>query len=70
VATSLDEHWMLFLVEGIVPVMLGPIAIVVRPIATLAVEVLFDWLFSSAVRAGPGCLNSFFRVDKWSVCRG
>jgi uncharacterized membrane protein HdeD (DUF308 family) len=52
VATSLDEHWMLFLVEGIVPVMLGPIAIVVPPIATLAVEILFDWLFSSAVLPG------------------
>jgi uncharacterized membrane protein HdeD (DUF308 family) len=45
VAKSLHEHWMLFLVEGIVLVVLGLIAIVVPPIATLAVEILFGWLF-------------------------
>jgi uncharacterized membrane protein HdeD (DUF308 family) len=45
VATSLHEHWVLFLVEGIVLVVLGLIAIVVPPIATLAVEILFGWLF-------------------------
>jgi uncharacterized membrane protein HdeD (DUF308 family) len=45
VATSLHEHWVLFLVEGIVLVALGLIAIMVPPIATLAVEILFGWLF-------------------------
>jgi uncharacterized membrane protein HdeD (DUF308 family) len=45
VATSLHEHWMLFLVEGLVLVVLGLVAIVVPPIATLAVEILFGWLF-------------------------
>ncbi len=45
VATSLHEHWVLFLVEGIVLVVLGLLAIVVPPIATLAVEILFGWLF-------------------------
>ena len=45
VANSLHEHWRLFLVEGIVLVVLGLIAIVVPPIATLAVEILFGWLF-------------------------
>ena len=45
VASSLHEHWKLFLVEGIVLVVLGLIAIVVPPIATLAVEILFGWLF-------------------------
>jgi uncharacterized membrane protein HdeD (DUF308 family) len=45
VATSLREHWVLFLVEGIVLVVLGLLAIVVPPIATLAVEILFGWLF-------------------------
>ena len=24
----------------------------------------------SASRAGAGCLNSFYRFDKWSLCRG
>ena len=45
VATSLHEHWVLFLIEGIILVVLGLIAIVVPPIATLAVELLFGWLF-------------------------
>jgi uncharacterized membrane protein HdeD (DUF308 family) len=45
VATSLHEHWMLFLVEGLVLLVLGLVAIVVPPIATLAVEILFGWLF-------------------------
>ena len=45
VATSLHEHWKLFLVEGIVLVVLGLIAIVIPPIATLAVELLVGWLF-------------------------
>jgi uncharacterized membrane protein HdeD (DUF308 family) len=45
VASSLHEHWKLFLVEGIVLIVLGLIAIVLPPIATLAVEILFGWLF-------------------------
>jgi uncharacterized membrane protein HdeD (DUF308 family) len=45
VASSLHEHWVMFLVEGIVLVVLGLIAIVLPPIATLAVEILFGWLF-------------------------
>jgi uncharacterized membrane protein HdeD (DUF308 family) len=45
VATSLHEHWVLFLVEGVVLVVLGLLAIVLPPIATLAVEILFGWLF-------------------------
>ncbi len=44
-ATSLHEHWRLFLVEGIILVVLGVAAIVIPPIATLAVELLFGWLF-------------------------
>jgi uncharacterized membrane protein HdeD (DUF308 family) len=35
----------LFLVEGVVLVVLGLLAIVLPPIATLAVEILFGWLF-------------------------
>jgi uncharacterized membrane protein HdeD (DUF308 family) len=45
VATSLHEHWVLFLVEGLVLVVLGLAAIVLPPIATLAVEILVGWLF-------------------------
>ncbi len=45
VETSIREHWLLFLIEGIVLVILGLVAIVVPPIATLAVAVLVGWLF-------------------------
>jgi len=44
-ATSLHEHWRLFLVEGIILVVLGVAAFVIPPIATLAVELLCGWLF-------------------------
>jgi uncharacterized membrane protein HdeD (DUF308 family) len=52
VATTLHEHWKLFLVEGIILVVLGMAAIVVPPIATLAVEILFGWLFLISGVAG------------------
>src|ERR1700726_4912270 len=45
VASSLHEHWVLFLIEGIILVVLALLAIVLPPIATLAVEILFGWLF-------------------------
>jgi uncharacterized membrane protein HdeD (DUF308 family) len=45
VAPPLHEHWVLFLVEGIILVILGLAAIAIPPIATLAVELLFGWLF-------------------------
>ena len=45
VASSLHQHWVMFLVEGIILLVLGLLAIVVPPIATLAVEILFGWLF-------------------------
>src|ERR1700746_1664740 len=52
VTTSLHEHWVLFLIEGIVLVILGLAAIVIPPIATLAVEILFGWLFLISGIAG------------------
>ena len=52
VATSLHEHWVLFLVEGIILVILGLAAIVIPPIATLAVEILVGWLFLISGIAG------------------
>ena len=44
VARSIHEHWGLFLAEGIILVLLGIIAIVVPPIATLAFTILIGWL--------------------------
>jgi uncharacterized membrane protein HdeD (DUF308 family) len=44
VATSLHAHWRFFLVEGLVLFALGVIAIVVPPVATVAVEILIGWI--------------------------
>jgi uncharacterized membrane protein HdeD (DUF308 family) len=43
-ATSLSEHWRLFLFEGIVLLLLGFTAIAIPPLATFAVEILIGWL--------------------------
>jgi uncharacterized membrane protein HdeD (DUF308 family) len=45
VATALHDHWKMFLIEGIVLLILGFIAIVIPPLATLAVTILLGWLF-------------------------
>lgn len=44
-AKSMIRHWRLFLVEGIVLVILGLIAIVIPPLATFAVTVVLGWIF-------------------------
>jgi uncharacterized membrane protein HdeD (DUF308 family) len=44
IATSLSEHWRLFLFEGIVLLLLGFAAIAIPPLATFAVEILIGWL--------------------------
>lgn len=64
VARTLREHWKLFLIEGIVLVVLGLLAIAVPPLAGLAVTILFGWLFlisgvvelvtTFAMRQAPG----------------
>src|SRR5215470_17049340 len=43
-ATALHEHWVLFLIEGIVLLILGAIAVIIPPIATLAVTIFLGWL--------------------------
>jgi uncharacterized membrane protein HdeD (DUF308 family) len=49
---TLHEHWRLFLAEGIILVVLGLLAIIVPPIATLAVAILIGWLFLISGIAG------------------
>jgi uncharacterized membrane protein HdeD (DUF308 family) len=44
-AQSVREHWVLFLIEGIVLVVLGVLAIIVPMLATIAVAILIGWLF-------------------------
>jgi uncharacterized membrane protein HdeD (DUF308 family) len=45
VASSLHEHWVLYLVEGIVLVILGVAAVIIPPLATLAFALFLGWLF-------------------------
>jgi uncharacterized membrane protein HdeD (DUF308 family) len=40
----MQQHWKQFLTEGIILLILGLVAIVLPPIATLAVELLIGWL--------------------------
>src|SRR6202011_5829271 len=42
---ALHDHWGLYLAEGIILVILGLIAIVVPPIATLAFTIIIGWIF-------------------------
>ena len=61
---ALHDHWVLYLVEGVVLLVLGAVAIIIPPLATLAATILFGWLFlisgvlglvtSFMMRAAPG----------------
>jgi len=44
-ARSVRDHWVLFVVEGAVLIVLGMIAIAIPPLATLAVTILLGWVF-------------------------
>ena len=58
VATALHEHWVLYLVEGVVLLVLGATAVVIPPLATLAVTILFGWLF--LVSGVMGLITTFW----------
>ncbi|HZQ11651.1 MAG TPA: HdeD family acid-resistance protein [Pseudolabrys sp.] len=61
---TLHEHWVLYLIEGIVLLLLGLVAVVIPPLATIATTIVFGWLFllsgvvglftSFWMRAAPG----------------
>jgi uncharacterized membrane protein HdeD (DUF308 family) len=59
VAVSIRRHWKVFLTEGIVLLVLGLIAVIVPPLATLAVEILIGWLLLASGIVG---LVSTFRA--------
>lgn len=68
-AQSVREHWVLFLIEGIVLVVLGVLAILVPMVATIAVAILIGWLlFISGV---VGLITTFMMRDApgfwWSL---
>jgi uncharacterized membrane protein HdeD (DUF308 family) len=49
---AIHQHWGLFLAEGIILVLLGVIAIIVPPIATIAVTLIVGWVFLFSGAAG------------------
>ncbi len=52
VVGAIHEHWGLFLAEGIILVLLGVVAIVVPPIATIAFTFIIGWVFLFGGAAG------------------
>jgi uncharacterized membrane protein HdeD (DUF308 family) len=44
VTTALHAHWRVLLAEGIILLVLGAAAVVLPPIATIAVEIIIGWL--------------------------
>ena len=58
-ATSLSAHWRLFLGEGIVLFILGLAAVLIPPVATLAVAILIGWILLASGVVG---LISTFRM--------
>src|ERR1700742_1826411 len=45
IAGTLREHSTFFLVEGIVLLLLGALAILLPPFATLTITIIFGWIF-------------------------
>ena len=45
VAAAIQAHWKLFLIQGVVMMLLGVIAVALPNIATLAIALLIGWLF-------------------------
>ena len=58
VARSIREHWLLFVVEGIVLVVLGLLAVLLPPLATLGVTIFLGWLF--LVSGAVGLIATFW----------
>ena len=44
IRTSLHAHWRFFLIEGLLLMLLGVIAVCVPPLATITVEIFIGWL--------------------------
>lgn len=59
IATSLAAHWKFFLTEGLILLALGIAAVVVPPLATVAVSILIGWLVLASGIVG---LLSTFRL--------
>src|SRR5437763_7318448 len=72
VRASVRDHWKLFLVEGILLVILGCLAIIVPAVASLAVAIVLGWLF--LVSGLVGLITTFMMRNLpgfwWSLVSG
>ncbi len=72
VAGALHEHWILFLIEGVVLIVLGATAIALPPLATIAATIIIGWLF--LVSGVMGLLTTFWMRQApgfwWSLISG
>src|SRR5579872_4040133 len=55
-ARSVRDHWVLFLVEGLVLIVLGFLAVTIPPLATLAVTIFLGWLL--LISGGVGLVTT------------
>ncbi|MET4247269.1 DUF308 domain-containing protein [Bradyrhizobium sp. LA6.7] len=58
-ADSVHQHWVLYLIEGLLLLALGTIAILIPPLATLGATIVIGWVFLAAAVFG---LASTFRT--------
>jgi uncharacterized membrane protein HdeD (DUF308 family) len=58
VQSAIHEHWVLFLIEGVVLVILGAIAILVPPLATIAYTILIGWIL--LISGAVGLVTTFW----------
>jgi uncharacterized membrane protein HdeD (DUF308 family) len=72
VVSTIHEHWVLFLVEGIILLVLGAAAIIVPVIATLAFTLFIGWLF--LISGVVGLITTFWMRNVpgfwWSLLSG
>jgi uncharacterized membrane protein HdeD (DUF308 family) len=71
-ASAIHEHWGLFLAEGIILVILGLIAILLPPLATITITILIGWLF--LISGIVGLVTTFMMRNApgfwWSLLSG
>jgi uncharacterized membrane protein HdeD (DUF308 family) len=58
ISKSLQGHWKLFLVEGVILLVLGLVAVMVPIVATVAVEIIVGWLI--LVSGIVGLVTTFY----------
>jgi uncharacterized membrane protein HdeD (DUF308 family) len=66
-ARAIRSHWKFFLIEGVILVVLGLLAVAVPTVAGLAVTILFGWLF---LISGVIGLFTTFAMLHWKTKTG